>query len=203
MRTYGSKAHRVGKENLPEIPCSYCHQKGTVELYFFYRYYHFFGIPFFPHRRGGAMMCTNCKQVTNVKLFPADLKEIYLKEKQKYKAPLWQYFGTVSLSFLIIAFAGVQLYKHRTISSGTFLESIKPGRIFKYSITKNRYTFWKITRVNNDSIFYLPSNYEFSGTPPKELDFSENGFFDSTQNLYFRNEIKADFEAKKIRKYKN
>lgn len=203
MKTYGSKAHRVGKEKLTDVACSYCHKKGTVDLFFFYRYYHFLGIPIFPHRRGGAMMCTNCKHVTNVKLFPADLKEIYLNEKQKYRAPLWQYFGTAALSFLIIALVGIQLYKHRTISSKTFLESIKPGRIFKYSITKKRYTFWKIKRINNDSIFYLPSNYEFSGTPPREIDFSEPNFFDSTQHFYFRNEIRSDFEAKKIRKFKN
>ena len=203
MKTYGSKAHRVGKESLPDVPCSFCHKKGTVELFFFYRYYHFLGIPMFPHRRGGAMMCSNCKHVTNVKLFPADLKETFLEKKAKYRPPLWQYFGTVAISFLLVASASIYIYQHRTISSKAFLESIKPGRIFKFVITRNRYTFWKIARVSNDSVFYLSSNYEFSGTPPREIDFSQDGFFDTTQHLYFKNEIRSDYEAKKIRKFKN
>ena len=203
MKTYGSKPHKVGKESLPDLECANCSSKGTVELHIFYRYYHFFGIPFFPHRRGGAIMCTNCKHVTNAKLFSVDIKEIFLERKDKYRPPLWQYFGTILVSFLLIAFAGVYMYKHRTISSNDFADSVKPGRIFKYLFTKNRYTFWKIVRVNKDSVFYLPSNYEFSGTPPREIDFSEPGFFNPGQRLYFKNEIKLDYEAKKIRKFKN
>lgn len=203
MKTYGSKAHKVGKESLPELECANCGKKGGVEMHIFYRYYHFFGIPFLPHRRGGAIQCNNCRHVTNAKLFTADIKDIFLEMKAKYKPPFWQYLGTATISLLIVSSLGVYMYKHRTISSKDFVESVKPGRIFKFLITKNRYTFWKIARVNKDSVFYQPSNYEFSGTPPRELDFTEEGFFDSTQHLYFKNEIRIDYEAKKIRKFKN
>lgn len=202
MKTYGSKAQQVGKDNLPDVTCAYCHSKGTVDMFIFYRYYHFFGIPFFPHRRGGAIMCSNCKHITNAKLFPMDLKEVYYQEKKKYKAPLWQYFGSVSLTLLIFAFIGIQSYRYRKITLSNFLGGIKTDRIYKYSITRNRYTFWKIARVKNDSVYYLPSNYEFSGTPPREIDFSKEDFFDTTERLYLKSEIKADFEGKKIKRYK-
>lgn len=202
MKTYGSKAAQVGKENLPDVTCAYCHKKGTVDLFIFYRYYHFFGLPMFPHRRGGAVMCSNCKHVTNAKLFPIDLKEIYMQEKKKYKAPWWHYIGSVSLTILVVSFLAVKIFTYGTISLNKFLGGIKPDNIYKYSVTNKSYTFWKISRVNNDSVYYFPSNYQFSGTPPKEIDFSGSDFFDSTERLYLKSEFKTDFEAKKIKKYK-
>jgi hypothetical protein len=203
MKTYGSKAAQIGKENLPDVKCAYCHTNGTVDMFFFYRYYHFFGIPLLPHRRGGAIMCSNCKHVTNAKLFPIDLKEHFMEEKKKYKPPYWQYLGSVTITLLVVSFLTVKFFMYGTVSQKSFLAGIKPNNIYKYSLSRSRYTFWKITRVNNDSIYYLPSNYEFSGTPPKAIDFSKEDFFDTaSERIYLRSEFKRDFEGKKIRKYK-
>lgn len=171
-------------------------------MHIFYRYYHLFGIPMFPHRRGGAIMCHNCKHVTNAKLFPIDLKERYLEIKSKYKAPWWHYFGSVSITILVVSFLSIRIFAYGTITLNKFLSSIKPNVIYKYSLSKKKYTFWKIARVNKDSVYYFPSNYQFSGTPPKEIDFSAEDFFDSTERLYLKSEFKTDFEASKIKKYK-
>lgn len=202
MKTFGSKPHQVGKENLTDVVCSFCGQKGTVDLYIFYRYYHLFGIPLLPHRKGGAIMCSNCKHVTNAKLFTIDLKERYTEQRKKYKAPVWQYFGSVIFSVLLVSFIVIRLITYGTVSTNKFLKGIQPDNIYKYAITRTRYTFWKINRVNNDSVYYVPSNYEFSGTPPKEIDFDKIDFFDSTERLYLKSEFKVDFESKKIKKYK-
>lgn len=201
MKTYGSKAAQVGKENLGDIACSYCNSKGTVDMYFFYRYYHFFGIPMFPHRRGGAMMCSKCKHVTNAKLLPLDLKDRFVQEKKKYRPPLWQYMGGVTLTVLIILYLGIKLITYGTMSLNNFMDGIKKDKVYKYAVSKSSYTFWKISRVNKDSIYYLPSNFVFSGTPPGKIDFNQPDFFDSTERLYLRSEIKKDFEGKKIRSY--
>ncbi|RTL56114.1 MAG: hypothetical protein EKK37_16665 [Sphingobacteriales bacterium] len=202
MKIFGSKAAQVGKKKLPDITCAYCNSKGSVDLYIFYRYYHFLRIPMFPHRRGGAIMCSNCKHVTNAKLFSIDLKETYLQEKNNYKAPWWHYIGSVFLSVLVVSFLAVRLFTYGTISVNKFLAGIKPNNIYKYSLSNKSYTFWKISRVNKDSVYYLPSNYQFSGTPPKEIDFSSKGFFDSAERLYLKSEFKTDVEANKIQKYK-
>jgi hypothetical protein len=202
MRTFGSKASRVGKENLPEAVCTYCKSKGTLDMFFFYRYYHFFGIPIFPHRRGGAIMCSQCKHVTNAKQFPLDLRDYFMHEKRKYKAPWWQYLGGTTIMVLLVTIVSFKLLTYGALALNNFMGDIKPGNIYKYNLSKKKYTFWKINRVQNDSVYYLPGNYEYSGTPPQPFNFNQPDFFDTTERLYLKSEIKTDYKKKKIKKFK-
>lgn len=207
MRTYGSKAYRVGKENLPDYTCANCNSKGTVSMYIFYRYYHFFGIPIMPHRRGGAIKCSNCNHVTNLKLFTADLKDIFLDKKNNYRPPVWQYLGVIGMAAAFVSLVGYRIYTHRKISFETFVSTMKPGRIFKFNITKSRYTFYKIKQVSEkkDTVYYYPCKLEFSGTEAEnlEVDFDDKNLFDTVPKAYLRSKLESDFYAKKTRKFRN
>lgn len=202
MKIYGSKAHRVGKEHLDGMQCAYCHEKDTVDLFIFYRYRHFAGIPILPHRRGGAIMCSNCKHVTHSKQFTADVYEIYLEKKKKYKAPLWQYAGSVTAGVLIFSFILVKLLTYQAVTLNKFMKGIKEKNIYRYSLSPTRYTYWKINRVVQDSIFILPSNYEFKGAKPANLDYNKPDFFDTKEKLYLKSEFQIEFEEKKLKRVK-
>ncbi|HET9058156.1 MAG TPA: hypothetical protein VFN30_15025 [Chitinophagaceae bacterium] len=200
MKAFGSRAFRVGKEKLTETVCSYCQTKGGVEMYIFSRYYHFLGIPFYPHRKGGAIMCNNCKHITHSKQFSLDITELYKEIRNKFKAPLWQYFGTISVSALFIVFLIIKLITYQTVSLNKFMTGIRSDNIYRYSLSPSRYTFWKVTRTSNDSIYIISSNYEFSGATPSRLNFGKPGFFDSTEKLFLKSDFRKEFEDKKIKR---
>jgi hypothetical protein len=200
MKIFGSKAHRISSEKLTDTSCSYCQTTGNVEMYIFYRYYHFLGIPFFPHRKGGAIMCTNCKHITNSKQFTIDVNELYKEKRRKVKAPLWQYFGTITFSTLLIVFLLTKLLTYQTVSLNKFVKGIRTDNIYRYSLSTTRYTFWKINRISHDSIYIISSNYEFRGATPGNLNFGKPGFFDSTEKLFLKSDFQKEFEDKKIKR---
>ena len=145
-------------------------------------------------------MCSNCKHVTHSKQFTPDVYELYEEKKKKYKAPLWQYAGTVVSITLIVSFIAVKLLTYQTVTLKKFMNGIKEHNIYRYSLSPTRYTYWKVQRLSHDTIYILPSNYEFKGAKPANLDYNKPDFFDTNEKLFLRSDFQKEFEEKKLRR---
>ena len=157
MIIYGSRSKELAKEILTD-KCQNCGKDNSIDMHVFQKYAHVFWIPFFPLGKTGVSQCDHCKQVLKLKEMPGTLRASYDNLKSQTKTPIWTFSGLALVAVLIVA--GVISDKKKGERNAQLIVTPQAGDIFEIKTKDKQYTIYKVYKVQGDSVFIQPSNYE-------------------------------------------
>jgi hypothetical protein len=157
MIIYGSKGKELANDIVTD-KCENCGAQNQIHLHVFQKYAHVFWIPFFPIGKTGVSECNNCKQVLKLKQMPSALRMSYDNLKSQTKTPIWMFAGLALIAVLVIS--GVISDREKDKKNAQLIVAPKAGDIFEIKTKDNRYTIYKVYKVEGDSVFIQTNNFE-------------------------------------------
>lgn len=193
MIIYGTKAHPLKSDLLPNETCTNCNTKGKIVMSIFSKYAHIFWIPIFPVGRVGVSTCMNCQQTLVSKDMPMYLKMQYEQTVPQTKVPWWTWSGLGLIAILI----GSAVYANKLDDENykKYIAAPQAGDLYSFK-TEDGYSMMRVAEVRPDSLLIQFNEYivdKKSGI--QELKTKD---FDSLAVWIDRGMIKAMYDSSKI-----
>jgi hypothetical protein len=157
MIIYGSKGKQLAKELLPDN-CPHCGTPHSITMYVFQNYAHIFWIPFFPIEKRVVTECAHCKQVLKPKQMPSYFQPYYENLKSRSRIPVWMFSGLGLIGLLIVIGFVSESMKSQKVAK--LIQSPRAGDVFEVKTNADKYTLFKISGVQGDSVLVQFNNYE-------------------------------------------
>ena len=169
MLIYGTKAPLRKTELLFE-PCPNCKQTNCVEVRIFQKYLHLFWIPLVPLSKTGWARCNYCGEMFTIFQMPPSILSAYERIRKNTTTPLWAFTGLALCIIGPIALGISDNQKHEKVSK--MIRAPKKDDILEIMLDYDKYTLYKITNVEKDSVYFIASKYQ--ATDHKSLTDLEN-----------------------------
>jgi hypothetical protein len=141
---------------IPDISCSYCGSKGTLDVTVIGNFALFLFIPMYPLANKGVVYCSNCKHTTFEHEQKGEIRKRVKEVCSGTKRPIW--FLSGSLLFGLLIGKSILLLVVDSYSEKKRLENLQPqvGQVF-YRKEDELYASLGISRVTVDSVFFHKS----------------------------------------------
>ncbi|WP_196889927.1 hypothetical protein [Aureivirga sp. CE67] len=169
------KKVKIYTEENKQIACPNCNEKGGMLFKVYKKIFSIFWIPTFPLGKIGKAECLYCQSEFKKSKMSPELIHGYelVKDKKNIKATdfsgLIILCGFISMVFLMDDGSYEEKEK-------LYLEAPKKGDLYSYKINdKHRYSYLKVERVSEDSIFVIPnSKYSSRIMKMRRINKAEN-----------------------------
>lgn len=173
MIIYGHNSSNLGNSKPNSLKCPNCENSGTTTLHLFGKYATLFWIPMFPIGKKVVSECSNCKNALEKKEMPTDFNLPIQNLKDQSKTPLWNWIGLVLVAGIIVW--GIFQSKKHDENVLTYLEQPAAKDLYDVKLEDGDYTTFKVTNVENDSIYFRMNDYVISRSSKLyKIDKDEN-----------------------------
>lgn len=165
---YQVRTHHHKTENVPALPCPVCHTAGHLQMNLMQKYMWVLG-PVAPSGKYAVAYCEHCSQYTPKVKWTDEMDAAFRRLKQDAITPGRLYRGLLVFPLLVAAVIGIALLfvkgsQHKQENNQALIKEAiahpKPGDIFQITHTdgtKADYTYFKVARVQGDSVYVNPS----------------------------------------------
>jgi hypothetical protein len=157
MIFYGTKGAHLKSEKISGVKCSHCEQQTSYTASIFGRYAYLYWIPVFPLSKKGVAECDHCKITLEPKQMDAQLRMKYDNVNRNVKTPITYWIGSLII-LAAIAFGYYSVSQHEK-DVVEYIKAPKTGDVVEYK-PSDFYSTLKITRVENDSVYFAQNKYE-------------------------------------------
>jgi len=157
MIFYGTKGAHLKSEKVSVTKCAHCEQQTSYTVSIFGRYAYLYWIPIFPLPKKGVAECDNCKVTLEPKQMDEHLRMKYDNVNRNVKTPITYWIGSLIL-LAAIAFGIYSVNQHKK-DVVEYIKAPQAGDVVEYKPT-DFYSTLKITRVENDSVYFAQNKYE-------------------------------------------
>lgn len=196
MIIYGHNSSNLGNSKPNSLKCPSCENTGTTTLHLFGKYATLFWIPMFPMGKKVASECSHCKAVLEKKEMPTDFNLPIQNLKDQSKTPIWNWIGLVLVVGLITW--GVFQSKKHDGDVITYIESPAAKDLYDVKLDNGSYTTFKVTHVENDSIYFRMNDYEISRSSKLYKIDKEENYSDDIYSMH-KTKLKELFDAGEIK----
>ncbi|MFD0963915.1 hypothetical protein [Pseudofulvibacter geojedonensis] len=173
MIIYGHNSSDLGSSKPNSLKCPSCENTGTTTLYLFGKYATLFWVPMFPMGKKMISECSHCKVVMEKKQMPPEFNLPLQNLKDQSKTPIWNWTGLVIVTGIII-FGLFQSKQHDT-DVITYIQQPVAKDLYDVKLEDGNYTTFKVTNVENDSIYFRMNDYVISRSSKLyKIDKDEN-----------------------------
>ncbi|MCU4157290.1 zinc-ribbon domain-containing protein [Carboxylicivirga sp. A043] len=160
MVIYGWRTSHIKTEGNNQISCPHCGEKGGIYNSVYGRYVHIFWIPTLSIGKTGAAQCSHCKKVYKPKEMNDDLKRSYKTLKSDTRIPFWHFSGVAIIAIIIALFTIND--KAEAQNELEYLDNPMIGDVYEYKADKNEFSTLKVVEVDEDSVYFVYNNYNYS-----------------------------------------
>ena len=157
MIFYGTKGAHLKSEKISGVKCSHCEQQTSYTASIFGRYAYLYWIPVFPLPKKGVAECDHCKVTLEPKEMNDQLRMKYDNVNRNVKTPITYWIGSLILA-VAIAF-GIYYSNQHEKDVVEYIKAPQAGDVVEYK-PSDFYSTLKITRVENDSVYFAQNKYE-------------------------------------------
>ena len=157
MIFYGTKGSHLKSERVSGVNCRHCEQQTSYTVSIFGRYAYLYWIPVFPLTKKGVAECDHCKITLKPKEMDEQLRMKYDNVNRNVKTPITYWIGSLIL-IAIIAF-GIYAVNQHEKDVVEYIKAPQTGDVIEYK-PNDFYSTLKITRVENDSVYFAQNKYE-------------------------------------------
>ncbi len=196
MIFYGTRASRLKDGKISRVTCPNCSNETSMTYSVFGKYAHIYWIPLFPYKKITILECDHCKKTFEINQFAGEIgnKLQIEKERNPAKFKIWHFSGLLIIAGII----GLALYfgKQNEKEEKSYLENPQVGDKYEYESSKGFYSIMKISKVTNDSIYFLLNEMETNKKSGiNDIDKSSN--YNETDG-YTKSEISNYYKEGKI-----
>ncbi len=160
MVIYGWRTSHIKTEGNKQITCPQCGEKGGIFNSVYGRYVHIFWIPTLSIGKTGAAQCAHCKKVYQPKEMNDELKRSYKTIKSDTRIPFWHFSGVAVIAIIIALFTIND--KAEAKNELEYLDDPMIGDVYEYKADKNEFSTLKVIEVDEDSVYFVYNNYNYS-----------------------------------------
>ena len=157
MLIYGTKAP-LRKTELIFEPCPNCKRTNCVEINIFQKYLHLFWIPLVPLSKTGWARCAHCGEVFTIFQMSPSMLTSYERIRKNTTTPVWAFTGLLLCIIGPIALGISDNRKHEKVSF--LISSPRKNDVLEIMLDYNKYTLYKIEKVERDSVYFFANKYE-------------------------------------------
>lgn len=157
MIFYGTKGAHLKSEKISGVKCSHCEQQTSYTASIFGRYAYLYWIPVFPLSKKGVAECDHCKITLEPKQMDPQLRMKYDNVNRNVKTPITYWIGSLII-LAAIAFGYYSVSQHEK-DVVEYIKAPEVGDVVEYK-PSDFYSTLKITRVENDSVYFAQNKYE-------------------------------------------
>jgi hypothetical protein len=183
MVIYGWNTKTIKQAPLPDYECPHCQQKQSQIAITAY-YAHLFWIPVFPYKKTAAIVCGNCKHVTEEGAITSGTTVSIKQLKAAVPVPKYLFSGLV----LIVIGIGYLIYQNNENAArrSAYVSDPKVGDVYllktKKDTVKYNHYLMKVREINGDSLLVSFSSYSYNGRVEK-LD-PNDGFYNVVYSIH-------------------
>ncbi|WP_299103909.1 zinc-ribbon domain-containing protein [uncultured Tenacibaculum sp.] len=160
MIFYGTKGSHLHSERVSGIKCNHCEQQTSHTISIFGKYFYIYWIPIFPIGKKGISECNHCKATYERKEMSEQLKLAHDNVKRQTKTPFTHWVGSLLIGGLI-AF-GIYAANQHEKDVVNYISAPQVDDVVEYKSSESAYSTLKVTKVTNDSIFFVANSMEIS-----------------------------------------
>ena len=160
MIFYGTKGSHLHSERISGAKCNHCEQQDSHTISIFGKYFYIYWIPIFPLGKKGVSECNHCKATYERKDMSEQLKLAHDNVKRKTKTPFTHWIGSLLIGGLI-AF-GIYASKQHEKDVVVYINNPQVNDIIEYKSSASAYSTLKVTKVTNDSVFFVANSMEIA-----------------------------------------
>lgn len=160
MIFYGTKGSHLHSERVSGVKCNHCGQQDSHTISIYGRYFYLYWIPIFPIGKKGISECNHCKATYERKDMSEQLKLAHDNVKRTTKSPVTHWVGSVIIGGLI-AFGLYAANQHEK-DVVNYINEPQVNDIVEYKSSDSAYSTLKVTKVTQDSIFFVANSMEIS-----------------------------------------
>lgn len=160
MIFYGTKGSHLYSERVSGVKCNHCEQQESHTISIFGKYFYIYWIPIFPIGKKGISECNHCKATYERKEMSEQLKLAHDNVKRKTKTPFTHWVGSLLIGGLI-AF-GIYAANQHEKDVVNYISAPQVDDVVEYKSSESAYSTLKVTKVTNDSIFFVANSMEIS-----------------------------------------
>jgi hypothetical protein len=171
MIIYGGSSKDLGTRKLQGAKCPNC-EATDIHVHAVVNYGTLFFIPLFPTNKKYSSICGNCDQVLTKKQMPQQMKDKLALEKHHFKSPLYLYAGLGIIALLIGFLYYSMIQDKKELLQNT--QNLQEKEVVLFQVRESdEYTFSKIIKHSNDTIYIRHSNYSYAGDKPNQSEYEE------------------------------
>ncbi|MFY0604087.1 MAG: hypothetical protein JXQ93_09060 [Flavobacteriaceae bacterium] len=200
MIIYGTGAKNFGAKKLKGVKCENC-ESSKMYITGYCQYAHIFWIPLFPTSKKIFTICENCEEELPKKYIPKKTMDRIKLEKSGFKTPIYLFSGLIIITMLI--FYGIYSSNKHDEEVAKNIANLESKDVLVFKNDDDTYSFGKVEKVRNDTVFLSFSNYIFEGGSPSKYDYNRekqkvSDFYDVETYYFFQKTIDSMYSVGEI-----